>query len=256
MVNDALPRVLLVEDDPISASFLEAALTALPASVDVAANAAEAMCMAQAASHALWLIDANLPNAHGIELLARLRAQDGATPAWAHTADTDAAMQQRLLDAGFATVIIKPIAVQALHARLRQLPALQATSADRPACGVAEDAAPMSPSIDTDLPPLWDDATALRALGGEAAHVQALRGLFLQELAQQRQAVLDADVDARRELLHKLLASCGFVGAMRLRDGIVRLQAQPRDPQLLEAFALVAAQTLAAAAQAGMVAPD
>ena len=38
----ALPRLLLVEDDPVSAVFLRDAATALPAAVDVAGNIADA----------------------------------------------------------------------------------------------------------------------------------------------------------------------------------------------------------------------
>ena len=37
-----LPRILLLEDDPVSAAFLSAAIEALPAQVDVAGTLAEA----------------------------------------------------------------------------------------------------------------------------------------------------------------------------------------------------------------------
>ena len=68
-----LPRLLLVEDDPVSAVFLRDAAASLPAAVDVAGNLAEALAGAIARPHALYLIDANLPDGRGETLLLQLR---------------------------------------------------------------------------------------------------------------------------------------------------------------------------------------
>jgi DNA-binding response OmpR family regulator len=83
------PRILLVEDDPVSRAFLGAAVHALPAVVDAADSMAAAMALAAASRYDLWLIDANLPDGHGAELLSRLRVREAQTPAVAHTAATD-----------------------------------------------------------------------------------------------------------------------------------------------------------------------
>src|SRR5690606_26492213 len=71
-----VPRILLVEDDPVTQAYLAAVLEALPATVDAVASAGEAMRAVSGGgrgTHALWLVDAHLPDADGAGLLARLR---------------------------------------------------------------------------------------------------------------------------------------------------------------------------------------
>ncbi len=221
-----LPRILLVEDDPVSRAFLAAAIEALPAEVDVAADCAQARRLAAGARHAAWLIDANLPDGSGIELLVDLR-EGGAAPALAHTASHDRAELDRLLGAGFAEVLSKPIAPGALQAAIRR--------------ALGEPGA-----VDADTPPpggklpVWDDDAALAALKGERAHVIALRRLFLDELPAQRLAVSAAvaagDVDGAGRVLHRLRASCGFVGAARLAQAVASLQDAPGSPAALRRF--------------------
>ena len=225
--TSALPRLLLVEDDPISAAFLRDAASALPADVHVACNLAEARRAIEAIDFDLWLLDANLPDGRGETLLDHARAGIR-TPALAHTAADDVAARDRLLAAGFVEVLRKPLGVATLHAALRRhLP--------MPSHRVA----------DTDLPD-WNDAGALAALG-DVAHVDALRELFRRELPGQRARIAAAgsDVAAMQAELHRLAASCGFVGADRLRDAVRHLMASPSDPAAMQAFADAADAALA-----------
>lgn len=213
----ALPNLLLVEDDPVSASFLREAAAALPARVEVAGSMAEAASAADAQAFDLLLIDANLPDGRGETLLQRLRDRGIETPALAHTAARDEAMRERLLAAGFVDVLRKPLTVAELHDAVRSR-----LNLPPPACGKRPD---------------WDDAAALAALGGQQAHVDVLRDLFLKELPGQRQrieaAAADGDAAAIRADLHRLAASCGFVGAARLADAVRALQAAPLESQAL-----------------------
>lgn len=205
------PKLMLVEDDPVSLAFLEAASAALPATVATAADAASAMALAQGGAFDLWLIDSNLPDATGAELLARLRASGSPTPAVAHTATHDAATHARLRAAGFDEVIAKPVTSAQWQAALRR--ALDATADSHVADATARHYGER---------PLWDDAAALAALNGNAEHVAALRRLFLEELPGQRSRI--ADAGTREDTLHRLRASCGFVGAARLDAAVRRLQ--------------------------------
>lgn len=224
---NGLPKLLLVEDDPVSATFLHDAAASLQAWVDVAANLADALAMSGPRGHDLYLIDANLPDGRGETLLQKLRDRGIATPALAHTAARDPAMRERLLDAGFIDVLCKPLGVDELHDALRRHLDLP------PTCGKQPD---------------WDDAAALAALG-QRAHVDALRGLFLKELPGQRQRIEAAatagDEAAIRAELHRLAASCGFVGASRLADAIRALQATPLDAPALQRFGFAADDLLA-----------
>lgn len=233
MNSPSLPRVLLVEDDPVSAAFLRDALAAIPAAVDVAGSLAQALQLAGTGDpYALYLVDANLPDGRGETLLQKLRARRLAAPALAHTAADDAGVRARLLAAGFGEVLCKPIGVAELHAAARAWL--------RPAAG--------QPPSGGQLP-AWDDDAALQAMGGQAAHVAALRTLFLQELPGQRARILAAaaatDQAAVRAELHRLLAGCGFVGAARLLQAVRDLQAEPLSAPCLQRLCEAADDLLA-----------
>lgn len=229
-----LPRLLLVEDDPVSASYLRDAASTLPAQVDVAASIADALVMARCHSHDLYLIDANLPDGRGEALLQAVRDAGIATPALAHTAARDSGMDKRMRALGFVGVLHKPLCVGAFLDALRDhLP-------------TAALPARMGGKL-----PNWDDATALAALGGQQAHVDALRGLFLQELPGQRHRITAAveagDPAGVRVELHRLVASCGFVGAARLAQAVHALQEAPLATEALRQLEFAIEDLLASA---------
>ncbi|GAB2657445.1 response regulator [Arenimonas aestuarii] len=215
-----IPRLLLLEDDPTSAAALRAGLESLPARVDQAANVAEAAALAARGGHALWLFDLQLPDGRGDALLARLRADGLATPALALSADPGADAR------GFLRVLAKPLALSELRAAV---------------------AAVLPPDL---LPP-WDEVAGLAAVAGQATALQTLRRLFLDELPEQRRQVLAAcesgDETAARAQLHRLKASCGFVGALPLLAAVRALYATPGDAGARQRFDACSARLLAGA---------
>jgi len=225
-------RLLLVEDDPTSRSFLQAASAALPAEVDIADSVEAAYALATVNAYDAWLIDANLPDGTGGGLLARLRADGRTTPAIAHTA----ARERRELDAlraeGFAMAVSKPVAADAWLGAIRRV--LMRRSASRPPVAPVPD---LRRSGDA---PLWNRETALSAVGGNQRNVIGLRELFVGELDGIRQRIAAAgsaaDESTMRADLHRLRASCGFVGAERLGLAARRLHADPLDPIALQDF--------------------
>lgn len=224
--NGMKPRLLLVEDDAVSRSFLRAALEALPADVVTAASCAEAL--RPAPPFDLWLIDANLPDGDGAGLLQRLRANAADVPAIAHTADDSAGRRTLLLQAGFAEVLVKPLTAAQLQAAVRRW--LESS----------DGAESISSGVPGEAPADWDDEAALAALNGNREHVAMLRKLFLDELPTAKQAVLagirNGDAEQLRGALHKLRASCGFVGAARLAQSVAELQQSPASTAALERF--------------------
>lgn len=237
MKNFQVPRVLLVEDDPTSRAFLTAAVEAVPAQVDGADSLAAAMALGASQDYQLWLFDAHLPDGSGIDLLARLRRSHPATPALAHTATGESEVRERLIASGFSEVLVKPLPAAAVRGAIRRL-------LDLPDC----DAPLAAAATDEVTAPVWDDDTAARALNGNRAHIASLRGLFVQELPSARRSILAAaqlgNLDALRGELHKLRASCGFVGAARLAQAVQALQAQPDSAQWLERFDRAAQETV------------
>ncbi len=227
------PRILLVEDDPVSQAFLVAALESLPARVDAASCCAQARqrCL-DAPGHGLWLIDANLPDGSGVELLATLRQSAPGTMALAHTASQQRESLDALIAGGFSDVLVKPLATATLQAAVRR------------ALGDASPAVADAPArydlLRSDLLPDWDDTAALRALNGHAAHIATLRQLFVDELPSQRLTIATALVEGRsdraRQELHRLRASCGFVGATRLGSTVRMLEREPGCAHALRCF--------------------
>lgn len=231
-----MQRILLVEDDPTTAAFLATAARGVPAHVDVAGSCAEALAAAGDGNRRdLWLIDAHLPDGDGPGLLAALRARGLHAPALAHTAATEPAILAALRTSGFRDVLVKPMPAAALQAAIRDVLGLR----------VQEAAATFGPAA------AWDDAAALTALNGERAHVEALRKLFLGELPGAceavRAAVSTGDGEALRACLHRLRASCGFVGAARVAAAVTALQSSPDSEPALAEFLAAAEATLAAA---------
>jgi CheY-like chemotaxis protein/HPt (histidine-containing phosphotransfer) domain-containing protein len=215
-----MPRFLLVEDDTISRGFFRAALETLPAQVETADSLATALERGRRGEHDLWLIDVNLPDGNGSELLHALRVSRPDTPALAHTADGDTSIHARLRDAGFSETLVKPLSreqlLQAVRRALVNSPGHAAPVAPDDGLGERED---------------WDEITALAALNGQRNHLNALRELFLAELPGVRDAVAHAvqqhDVRTLQGQLHRLQASCGFVGAARLGRAVRQLHQAP-----------------------------
>lgn len=221
------PRILLVEDDTITCGFLKAALESLPAEVDTADSVATAMVAASRRRHDLWLIDANLPDGHGSDLLQRLQRMHADIPALAHTADGERTLHAQLRSAGFRDTLVKPLGRDALLKAVRQ-----ALGRSTPVASFSAILPPMAGDID---PQDWDEITALAALNGQRNHLIALRELFLAELPGVRdavdQAVDEHDEQALRSQLHRLQASCGFVGAARLARAVRSLHQMPGSHQ-------------------------
>jgi CheY-like chemotaxis protein len=217
-----MPRILLVEDEPVSRAVLEAAVERCGVAVDTADCLQAALSKAALARHALWLIDAHLPDGSGIDLLAELRSIDAGPVAIAHTASLDADIHRRLRNAGFVDVMVKPVSADQVGGVLRAWLTL-------PACAPAT-ALQIDPAPEQDEAPLWDDAGALRALSGNREHVAALRALFVAELPAVAERIAVAtrrrDHAALRPELHRLHASCGFVGASRLGSAARILEMQ------------------------------
>ncbi|MDI9239391.1 response regulator [Lysobacter sp. LF1] len=233
-----LPRILLVEDDPTSRSFLTAALQATPAEVDAADSVAAAIALAASQDYSAWMIDARLPDGTGEELLARLRAHHPHTPALAHTAAHEATTLDALVEAGFVEALTKPMPASAVQGAVRRLLGLA------PSLPIAS----IASSIDDTLP-LWDEEAAVLALNGNRTHVDTLRGLFVHELPNAVYAIAIAaergDLDSVRNDLHRLRASCGFVGAQRMAAAVHSMQDDPASAVRLQVLERVAQDTLA-----------
>ncbi len=133
MPDSAPPRhVLYVEDDRINIVLMEEVFRRLPAdwSLECVEDGAQALAALAERRPDLLLVDMNLPDMNGLELLARLREQDPALSTLccvALSADALPEQVQAARAAGFCDYWLKPIDVLQLADALR---ALDAASAD------------------------------------------------------------------------------------------------------------------------------
>lgn len=226
-------RLLLVEDDETSRYFIAEALRGLPAIVDEAADIAQALQLATASRHDLWLVDAHLPDGDGADCLQALRRLQLA-PALAITAGASREELDQLCSCGYLEVLLKPVSIALLQATVLRL--LGRTL-------------PYSSPMAHDKAPSWDEERASAAIGGNHGSMLALRRIFLEELPLLRTQVLAAhasrDGAALGAVLHKLKASCGFVGAARLLQAVLALDHAPDDDTLARDFANAVEDTLA-----------
>lgn len=218
MSDVSRPRVLLIEDDAVSSAFLIEALASLPVDVDHAATLATASHLTASTHHALWLVDANLPDGRGDQWLKQQRAAGLHCPALALTAEAPHEGIDSFIAAGFSDVLPKPLPIALLHRHVMRL--------------LGHESTPASLTIDkAEITPLWDEQQGLSALGGDHTAISVLRALFLKELPTQRDAILAAlsqgDYRTARDVLHMLKASTALIGAARLAHATQALSRTP-----------------------------
>ena len=115
-------RLLIIEDDLLLGDSLELALQKSGYAVDWAKNASEALAFLASTSHySAVLLDLNLPDLYGIELLAKIRADKNRVPVLVITALDNTETKILGLDSGADDYIVKPFDIEELLARIRSV---------------------------------------------------------------------------------------------------------------------------------------
>jgi len=114
-------RVLVVDDEPAVRAALERALRLEGYDVELAADGSEALHRLSLGAPDAVVLDVMMPNVDGLEVCRRLRETGDRTPVLMLTARD--AVEDRVagLDAGADDYLVKPFALEELHARLRAL---------------------------------------------------------------------------------------------------------------------------------------
>lgn len=124
-------RVLLVEDNPVNQSVIEAMLRSLGFEVSVALDGAQAVEMAGQQSFAAILMDCRLPQMDGYEATRRIRQHGAQLPIIALTANALQGDRERCLAAGMNDYLSKPFKRTDLQRILqRWLPGRTAATGD------------------------------------------------------------------------------------------------------------------------------
>jgi two-component system, OmpR family, response regulator len=114
-------RVLVVEDEKKTASFIRKALQAEGFAVDVCHNGDEGLAAARATPFDAIVLDIMLPGRDGLSVLRQLRERQNATPVLLLSARGEVYERVEGLNAGADDYLPKPFVIAELVARVRAL---------------------------------------------------------------------------------------------------------------------------------------
>jgi DNA-binding response OmpR family regulator len=114
-----MSRILIVEDEPRLASFLERGLKSRGYSTKVVEDGSAATAIAADEDFDLIVLDLGLPDLDGLSVLRELRRRGERLPVIVLTARTDLADMIEGLDAGGNDYVTKPFKLEELLARIR-----------------------------------------------------------------------------------------------------------------------------------------
>ncbi len=114
-------RVLVVEDEKKTASFIRKALQAEGHAVDVLHNGTEALAAVGSTPFDVIVMDVMLPGRDGLSVVRQMRERKNATPVLLLTARGEVGEKVQGLNAGADDYLSKPFALEELVARVRAL---------------------------------------------------------------------------------------------------------------------------------------
>jgi DNA-binding response OmpR family regulator len=114
-----MDRVLIVEDEPRLASFLEKGLTANGFTTTVAEDGAAAVAIASSENFDIVILDLGLPDIDGLDVLRQMRDRGDNLPVLILTARDDVSDKVSGLDLGADDYVTKPFRFEELLARVR-----------------------------------------------------------------------------------------------------------------------------------------
>jgi len=221
--------VLAVDDNEINLRLTTALLESRGIRVLQATSGERAVQIAGEQHIDLILMDIQMPGMSGLEATKRIRAREAGqrrTPIVAVTAHAYPEEREQFLSQGIDDCIIKPID----HRRLWSL--LDRIVDKGSIAPVSED---NTPQARDDAEPAYDRAAALRWAGGNAAVVDNLWRLFLEQMPghqeRLREALRQGNHARLREEAHALLGSASCCGTPRLKRVIKMLQHELRTGQ-------------------------
>ena len=124
-------RMLIAEDDRLTADTLAKRLKEEHYAVDVSYNGTDALDYLMSADYDVAVLDIMMPGMDGIQVLTRLRAAGRHTPVLLLTARDAVSDRVSGLNAGADDYLVKPFAYEELSARLRVLTRRQRQTSNR-----------------------------------------------------------------------------------------------------------------------------
>jgi PAS domain S-box-containing protein len=113
-------RILLAEDNPINMMIAKSVLEKWGIKLTEAVNGKDGLSKYNDDDYDLLLLDLEMPEMDGFEMLARIRERNSHIPVIAFTAALFENMQAHLINKGFTDYVQKPFRPEDLHAKISQ----------------------------------------------------------------------------------------------------------------------------------------
>jgi signal transduction histidine kinase/CheY-like chemotaxis protein/HPt (histidine-containing phosphotransfer) domain-containing protein len=214
-------RILVVDDDPMSAQVARRNAEGLGHDVSCASTGAEGLGLVRAGGFDLALIDIGLPDMNGLDVIRGIRADEarGAGKPLAlavMTASSEPDLFSRCESAGVDDLLPKPLDPERLGRLLSRVSGFAAPS--RAFATPTGSAAPPARTKAASAFALIDEAALLAHLGGDRAFLRKILDLFVHEAPARIEAIdaaiASGDIEALRGAVHGLHGS-----ALTLRAG-------------------------------------
>ncbi len=114
-------RILIIEDDQKTASYIQKGLVEAGHEVDIASSGDSGFTLARDGDYQAWIVDRMLPVMDGLTIVSNLRQQNNHTPALILSALGDVNDRVEGLNAGSDDYLTKPFSFSELLARLEAL---------------------------------------------------------------------------------------------------------------------------------------
>jgi CheY-like chemotaxis protein/HPt (histidine-containing phosphotransfer) domain-containing protein len=247
--------VLVAEDHPVNQKLMVALLTGQGHKVELAADGWEALAALARTPFDAVFMDVQMPVLDGLEATRRIRAGEAGTgrhvPIVALTAHAMKEHRQRCLDAGMDAYLSKPIDPPVLLRTLADVAARlgpanghkAGTPVPLPGYAPVPDALPQPAAVpeigngeETAAVPVLDKAAALARVGGDAALLATLVGVFRddapKQTAEARAALASGDAARLRRAAHTLKGAASTFGAAEALAAAARLEELARAADL------------------------
>lgn len=208
-------RILLIEDDNVSLFAASEILSRLTAMVDMARDVEEANERLTTTTYDLVIADINLPDGTGMDIIhfahSAAKSRNKTTPFVALTAHQDARKHQAILESGFMDVATKPLNLARAYLFLERC---SSNSTLAPA-----DFAVIDLKLGMKRISAENDEKAVIAIG---MLIESLE----EDIALLKQLQANNNVEAVREVLHKIKGGLEYSGVPRLQKHIALLYSE------------------------------
>lgn len=114
-------KILVVEDDPATASMVKSGLTADLHNVELASDGKDGAFLGKNYTYDVIILDYSLPGKDGLSICKEIRALGKTTPILFLSVNNDTTLKVSALNAGADDFMTKPFSIEELRARIKAL---------------------------------------------------------------------------------------------------------------------------------------